>query len=77
MVECGCEQCCAVGDCYPQETRPQAPERLSCGGEAIEFFNRGAEGAPPRAEAEGKLPLVKPQGNLVQVLGREVRHQKN
>ena len=30
-----------------------------------------------RAATEGNLPLVKPQGNLVQVLGREVRRQGN
>ena len=28
-----------------------------------------------RAATEGNLPMVKPQGSVVQVLGREVRHQ--
>ena len=44
------------------------------GGEASGFFDRGPKVAPV---AEGNLPLVKPQGNVVQVLVREARRQKN
>ena len=32
VVECGCEQCCAVSNSYPQEIRLQAPERLCARG---------------------------------------------
>ena len=53
------------------------PKGWAWGGEARGFFDRGAEGAPVRAAAEGSLPLVKPQGNLIQVLVREVRRQGN
>ena len=45
--------------------------------EARGFFDGGPEGEPVRAAAEGNQPMVKPQGNLVQVLGPEVRPKEN
>ena len=56
---------------------PAGTLRVSWGGKARGFFDGGPEGAPVRAATEGNPPLVKPQGNLVQVLGREVRRQGN
>ena len=53
------------------------PKGCAGGGKTRGFFDEGPEGAPARAAAEGNLPLVMPQGNLVQVLGREVRRQGN
>ena len=77
VVECVREQFCAVIDGYPQKTRLQATLRGSCGGNARESFDRRPEGAPVTAGTETNLPLVEPQGNLVQVLGAEVRRQGN
>ena len=53
------------------------PKGCAGGGKARGFFDWGPEGAPVRSAAEGNPPLVMPQGNLVQVLGREVRRQGN
>ena len=60
-------------------TKParRRPKGCAWGGKTRGFFDRGSEAAPVRAAAEGNLPLVMPQGNLVQVLCREVRRQGN
>ena len=51
--------------------------RAGGGGKAGGSFDGGPNGAPVRAATEGNLPPVMPQGNLVEVLGREVRRQGN
>ena len=38
---------------------------------------REVEGQPKGAPSEGNLPPVRPQGNLVEVLGRELRPEGN
>ena len=56
---------------------PAGALKAALGGKTRGYFDGGPEAAPVRAAAEGNLPLVMPQGNLVQVLGREVRRQGN
>ena len=53
------------------------PKAEPGGGKARGFLDMGPEGAPVTAAAEENLPLVKPQGNLVRFLGRELRRQVN
>ena len=47
------------------------------GAKAGGFFEGGPDGAPVRAAPNGNLPPVMPQGKLVEILGREVRRQRN
>ena len=47
------------------------------GGKIRRFLDWRPEAAPVTVAAEGNLPLVMPQGNLVQVLGCEVKRQGN
>ena len=59
--------------------KPANRHPKSCAGEgqAGGTFERVLEGAPVREAPDGNLPPVRPQGNLVEVLGREVRRQEN
>ena len=52
------------------------PKGCTWWGKTRGFFDGGAKAAPVRAVADATVPLVMPQGNLVQVLGREVRRQR-
>ena len=58
--------------------KPGCRQRKGCaggGGQAGGSFDGGPKGAPVRTATEGNLPLVKAEGNLVEVLGGEVRRQ--
>ena len=62
----------------PTRNLPAGALKAAPGGGRPEDYSKGdREAHPVRPAAEESLPLVMPQGNLLQVLGPEVRRQGN